>query len=276
MEALLKVSPRNGDYESWSVWRVINPHVQIVRSYTLLSDYLSEQRAYILTGAGLYHTVQGQYQAADEELREALTTREQFLGPKHPLTLATVLALGYLCWDQNLLTDAEVMYERALAESTAILGPNNSDTLAAVLILGTIYTDQQKWTEAEDLYHRALQGYQKASRPDRPEALKTLYNLGSLCSILGKLAEAEKYYRCALSGYEKIWGPDHFDTLRVVLDLANNDCQQEKLTEAEISYKRALGILEKDLDCTHPLTQQPLRQLRSISRNSEKALKRSS
>ncbi|MCJ1246053.1 hypothetical protein MMC30_003257 [Trapelia coarctata] len=239
VEALHKVSPCDRDYEDCSVWGNLNPHIQSVRSYPLSTAHWLEQRAYLLTGIGLYHTAQGQYKAAEEELRGALASIEHTLGPSHPSTLDTILALGYLYWDRNHLTEAEVIYKRALAGFTVTFGPHHKDTLMAFLNLGIIYTSQYKWTEAHSLYQRMLQQHEK-ELPNGFETYEIYQNLGHLSEQQGKQAEADDFYGRALDGYEKLSDLDYSSTFRLSQNMAHLYERQGRLVEAEDSYRRAL------------------------------------
>ena len=239
VEALYKVSPHGRDYEDWSVWRSLDPHIQSVRSCTLSTYNGLEQRAYLLTGIGAYHIAHGQYKAASEELKEALASREHTLGPNHLLTLNTIRGLGNLYWDQMNLSEAEVMYEHVLAGFTAKLGPHHKETLKIFVDLGIMYTSQQKWAEAHSLYLQVLKQHGK-ELPGGFETYKIYRYLGDLSAQEGKLAEADDFYGRALNGLEKLSGLGYSDTFRVSYHMAYLYERQGRLVDAEDTYRRAL------------------------------------
>jgi Tfp pilus assembly protein PilF len=64
--------------------------------------------------------------------------------------------LGILCADQDKLSGAEQMYQRALQGYEKAWGPEHTSTLDTVNNLGLLYKDQGKLVEAEQMYQRAL------------------------------------------------------------------------------------------------------------------------
>ncbi|KAG9657517.1 hypothetical protein KCV03_g10180, partial [Aureobasidium melanogenum] len=115
--------------------------------------------------------------------------------------------------DQDRYTEAEEMYERALAGRGKALGPEHTSTLDTVNNLGSLYRRQGRLAEAEAMYKRALAGYEKALGREHTSTLSTVNNLGNLYRDQGRLAEAEEMYRRALEGKEKALGLEHTSTL---------------------------------------------------------------
>ena len=56
----------------------------------------------------------GEYQAAEEIIRQVLQAREKALGKKHPETLTSVLSLGSVLQSQGKYKDAEDLSRLAL------------------------------------------------------------------------------------------------------------------------------------------------------------------
>ncbi len=162
--------------------------------------------------------------------------------------------LGILYLDLGKMTEAEALYQRALAGKEKAFGPDHTSTLDTVNNLGNLYSDLGKMTEAEALYQRALAGYEKAFGPDHTSTLDTVNNLGNLYRRQGKTREAEALYQRALAGYEKALGPDHTSTLDTVNNLGLLYSDLGKMTEAEALYQRALAGKEKVFGPDHTST----------------------
>jgi tetratricopeptide (TPR) repeat protein len=80
------------------------------------------------------------------------------------LTLETVNHLGGLYKDQDKLTEAEAMYQIALAGFQKAMGPDNKSTLETVTNLGDLYKKQGKLDDAEEMYQRTLVGFEVSAR----------------------------------------------------------------------------------------------------------------
>ncbi|THV81049.1 hypothetical protein D6D29_05692, partial [Aureobasidium pullulans] len=159
--------------------------------------------------------------------------------------------LGNLFASHDVFTEADRMYERALAGYEKALGPEHTSTLDTVRNLGLLYSGQGKLAEAEKMYERALAGFEKALGPKHTSILDTVRSLGSLYRDQSKLAEAEKMYERALAGFEKALGPEHTLTLTMINNLGVLYSDQSKLAEAEKMYERALAGFEKALGPKH-------------------------
>ncbi|KAL9122459.1 MAG: hypothetical protein Q9187_000988 [Circinaria calcarea] len=85
--------------------------------------------------------------------------------------------LADLYQQNDMSSEAEKMYRRALDGYEKAWGPDHTSTLNTVNNLGLLYADQGKHSEAEKMYRRALDGYEKAWGPDHPSTLRTIDNL---------------------------------------------------------------------------------------------------
>ncbi|KAK3996395.1 kinesin light chain 1, partial [Cladorrhinum sp. PSN332] len=162
-----------------------------------------------------------------------------------------LVKIGQLFADQDRLSDAEAIYQRALKGYEKALGPDHTSTLHTVNNLGLLYLDQGRLGEAEAMYQRALEGKEKALGPDHTSTLDTVNNLGILYIDQGRLGEAEAMYQRALEGYEKALGPDHTSTLNTVNNLGLLYIDQGRLREAEAMYQRALSGFQTALGPSH-------------------------
>ncbi|ERT02856.1 hypothetical protein HMPREF1624_01159 [Sporothrix schenckii ATCC 58251] len=207
-----------------------------------------------------------QLKKVDEDLSKAIfeqwyggelvldTAGRELLGLLDGLPLALAQAAAYcretgldVTSDQDRLSEAEAMYQRALQGYEKGLGPDNPSTLSTVNNLGLLYSAQGRLPEAEAMLQRALQGFEKAFGPDHRLTLTTVNNLGLLYEERGRLPEVEVMLQWALQGFEKTLGPDHLSSLDTVHNLGFLYSTQGRLLEAETMYQRALQGFEKAL-----------------------------
>ena len=73
------------------------------------------------------------------------------LEKKEHWTLATVENLGILYVDQGRPSDAERMFERALAGKERAFGRDHTSSLSAVRALGSVYRTHERLADAENL-----------------------------------------------------------------------------------------------------------------------------
>ena len=158
--------------------------------------------------------------------------------------LSAIHLLGLLYGDQDKLTKAEEMYERALRGNEETLGAKHILTLNTINNLGILYKDQGKLTKAEEMYERALRGNEETLGAKHILTLNTINNLGILYKDQGKLTKAEKMYERALKGYEDVIGLENVETYKPALNTMCNRgtlyVKQGELTQAREAYLRTL------------------------------------
>ena len=176
----------------------------------------------------LGHLVEG-----EEVARACVELTDRLFGIQDSKALRAASRLGSILQAQGKLSEAEPLYQRALAGREETLGPNHPDTLASVNNLAVLLKAQGKLSEAEPLYQRALAGREETLGPNHPQTLTSVNNLAGLLQAQGKLSEAEPLYQRALTGCEETLGPNHPQTLASVDNLAVLLKAQGKLSEAE-------------------------------------------
>ena len=110
---------------------------------------------------------------------------------------------------QGKYTEAEPLYQRALAIDEKALGPEHPDVATDLNNLALLYQGQGKYTEAEPLHKRALAIWEKALGPEHPHVGQSLNNLAALYQAQGKYTEAEPLFQRSLAIREKALGPEH-------------------------------------------------------------------
>ncbi len=90
------------------------------------------------------------------------------------------------------LTQAEPLYQRALAIDERALGPEHPGLATDLNSLAALYYTQGKFTEAEPLYQRALLVLTRAVGHEHPDVAMMLENYARMLRVLNRHDEAEK------------------------------------------------------------------------------------
>ena len=167
-------------------------------------------------------------------------------------------------------SDAEMLYQRALAIFEKVLGPEHPDVASSLNNLAALYEDQGRYAEAQPLFRRALAVNEKVLGPDHPDVATSLNNLAALYDDEGNYAQAELLYQRALATWEKALGPDHPDVAACLNNLAGLYRNQGMCAQAEPLYRRALAIFEKAVGPDHPNMAACLNNLALLYKNQGK------
>ncbi len=181
---------------------------------------------------------------------------------------------AFYLYERTQYTEAEPLYQRALAICEQQLGTAHPDTALSLNNLGKLYHGQGKYGEAEPLYQRALAIWEQQLAATHPDMAQSLDSLAELYQAQGKYTEAEPLYLRALHILEQQLGETHFMVAYPLNSLANLSYEQEKYEEAEPLYQRVLCIREQALGSQHPETAETmhgLARLRETQGNSEEA-----
>ncbi|GAF76090.1 unnamed protein product, partial [marine sediment metagenome] len=149
-------------------------------------------------------------------------------------------------------SQAESLFERALALAEKTLGPRHPVLAEYQQNLGNFYSRRKRFSEAEPLLKRAHHMKAQSYFPDHYLIADSLSALGNLFSSTNRAAEAQPLLERALRINEKVFGSEHpkmidphFDLARCAFVLGNHDQSETHLT-------RALALAEKVLGPEHP------------------------
>ena len=117
------------------------------------------------------------------------------------------LALTYL--DQGKYSEAEGLFERALAIREKVFGSGHPFVAQTLNNLGRVHAAQRKYSEAEELFKRALAIREQTLGEGHPFVATSLASLANLYRDQGKYSEAEELYKRALVIGEKALGASH-------------------------------------------------------------------
>jgi tetratricopeptide (TPR) repeat protein len=210
--------------------------------------------ASLLSRVGRCQTSLGQYAAAEVSYRQAVSSRREVLGHKHPDTLTSMSNLALVLDRQGKYEEAEAMHRQTLAQKEKVLGHEHPDTLTSMNNLATVLDKQGKYEEAEAMHRQTLAQSEKVLGPEHPDTLASMNNLALVLDRQGKYEEAEAMHRPTLAQSEKVLGPEHPDTLASINNLAAVLNRQGKYEEAEAMHRQTLAQSEKVLGPEHPDT----------------------
>jgi len=169
--------------------------------------------------------------------------------------LDSVGLLGQAMWytARGRYTEAEQLYQRAIAIAQKVLGPDHPDFGTDLTNLAfVVYQAQGRYAEAEPLLKRALTIHETAHGPFHPDVGTDLVALAGLYQAQGRYGGAEPLFKRALEIDEKARGPDHPDVGRDLNNLAALYFTEGRHGDAEPLFKRALAIDENARGPDHP------------------------
>ncbi|MFI5453933.1 MAG: tetratricopeptide repeat protein [Isosphaerales bacterium] len=191
---------------------------------------------------------------AIHQYQQALTLRQQVLGPDHPDTLGSVnnLALAYL--DTGRLADALPLFEDALKRCQAKLGPDHSLTLITMGNLAHAYVNAGRLADALPLHEETLKRLEAQLGPDHIHTLTALNNLANAYRDAGRLAEALPLFEQTLKRLRKNFGPSHPNTMLSMSNLALAYVDAGRIADAIPLHEEALKWSEAQLGPDHSST----------------------
>jgi len=194
----------------------------------------------------------GRFDEAEEQLRQALATRQQLLGADHPDIADTINALGEVRYDRGDLDDAERLYDEALAMRRRIFGPQGVEVAASIDNLGNVYQDRGDTDAAEKAYRDALAMRQVALGADHSDIASSMNNIATVLHDRLEMDEAEELYREALALSRRLLGENHPELATSLNNLAVLLQDRDRLEEAEPLYREALRIDREAFGTNHP------------------------
>lgn len=297
--------------------RYVEAEPLLQRSLSIREQQLGKDHpdvAITLNNLASVYEMQERYSEAEPLLQRALAIGEQHLGNDHPLVATCLQNLAKIYREQrkgmanpflepeNYSSEAEPLYQRALAILEQKLGDDHPNIAPILNNLADLYLAQRRYSEAELLHQRVLVILEQKLGSDHPDFALALNNLAGLYQEQGRYREAETLYEQSWSIFTNVLGEDHRLTQiswnnlwllvqqavkagRVeelsdhphvatqLINLAEAYRQREYYNEAEALHKRALSIRERQLSTDHPHVAQSLNNIamlyQSLGRYSE-------
>jgi tetratricopeptide (TPR) repeat protein len=127
------------DYTNQQICLQYLPHAQYCALLIEQWDVTSAEVAKLLTKAGRYLQIAGQYKQAGPLLSRALGIREAMLTANDPSTAMSLNDLASLYRDQGRYEEAELLYKRALTIREEVLGEEHPETATSLNNLAGLY-----------------------------------------------------------------------------------------------------------------------------------------
>lgn len=163
---------------------------------------------------------EGQYDTAEQVLREVLATRQQHLPKDHPLITQTLNDLAITLQQDGQLAAAEQLYRDILATHERVFGQQHHQVLTALHNLAGVLVDRGRVTEAMSLYDRSRALVSNLYGDDHPAMGRLLYIRAKAHRVAGQLDRAVPLARQAWQIQRDHFGLEHPETLRAANQLA--------------------------------------------------------
>jgi tetratricopeptide (TPR) repeat protein len=122
---------------------------------------------------------------------------------------------GWYLYERARYSEAQPLFERALAIREQQLGPIHPDTAYSLNDLAMLYQDQGKDEQAEPLLERALAIREQQLGPIHPHIATTRWGLAALAWKQGKLGDARAQYEQVLTVFQQTFEPEHPQTIQL-------------------------------------------------------------
>ena len=156
----------------------------------------------------------------------------------------------YLC-ERAQYSEAESLYEKALAIRKRLLGEENLTVTGSLHNLASIYSNQRRYNEAEPLCKEALAIRKRLLGEENLYVARSLISLASIYSNQRRYSEAEAVYEVTLAIYKRLLGDEHLYVAMLFKSLALFYNDWELYHEAEPYYQKALAMYKRLLSDEH-------------------------
>ncbi|XP_071484949.1 uncharacterized protein [Diadema antillarum] len=197
---------------------------------------------------------QGNLEAADKHLEDALTRLTKIKTPEQKLQLVkTLISLGAVKRKQGQAELAKKILQKAFSVSIEVVGHDHHYTAALVGQLGELCYDQSRLEEASLFHCWDFQQTSKETGMDHPRLAAILNNLGLVQDDLHD-ASAENTFKLALGILLEAYGKDHVDVAIIRYNLGARFFGNNYLQRAKYQLQEAHRIFELFLGEEHSST----------------------
>jgi tetratricopeptide (TPR) repeat protein len=195
----------------------------------------------------------GEFADADSWLQQAITWRENILGPKDPkIADDLLLSVGY-CRALKDFERAMIIMRKVRLMHMTLYGVETAAVADDMTRMAQIYMEQKKPEEAISLHLSAIAIRTRMGGPLDPTLVPDLDRLGELYTVMRDYPSAEGAFRHDLVIRETIYGKVHADLISTVDGLAYAMFGEKKYDEAEVVYKRLLDLWIASVGKEHPM-----------------------
>jgi serine/threonine protein kinase/Tfp pilus assembly protein PilF len=203
-----------------------------------------EVRARLQQVFGQIEFTRGRLGPAREALDEALTAQRRLLGPDHPDSLESLLALGAALRDEGERTRSRQLLEEALARHRRAYGEVHEKTAEALFALSSLEEDTDL-EKAGALRKQALEIRRKVLPANHPELARTLGALAEYHKRRNELDRARALYVEALAIFADPANRRHPKFVAILNDYASLLGDMNAAPEAERTLREALALAKQ-------------------------------
>ncbi|PNW31396.1 UNVERIFIED_CONTAM: hypothetical protein BEN50_02795 [Euhalothece sp. KZN 001] len=159
---------------------------------------------------------------------------------------------GIALYKQGKYSEAEPLYEQALAMRKRLYDGDHPDVATSLNNLAGLYEAQGQYSEAEPLLEQALAMKKRLYGGDHPAVAISINNLAVLYESQGRYSEAQPLYEQSLAMWKRLYESDHPDIAISINNLAYFYYSQGRYSEAEPLYEQALAMWKRLYESDHP------------------------
>lgn len=208
--------------------------------------------AQLLEARAGFLAIQGKYDQGIPLLRQALSRKEQVLGPDHLALTETLSSLSQMLWPFPELPVALGYAERARAIVEKAHGSDHPEVAWLLRRVGAIYRLMNRHDDERDQAKHALEIYYKVLGPDHPDVAGARWDLATALEFLGDLRGALDQYLQALPVLERAYGPENLRVGEVIGSIATLQAALGDAAGAINGCQRTIAIERKALPESSP------------------------
>lgn len=209
-------------------------------------------QAELLDTVGRVYVSLGQFELAEQHLRQALEVRRRSLGEVHVDVATSLNHLAEALYGRGDYAAATAMARQGLTLRRKLLGNEHVAVAESLNNLAAALAGQGDATAAEALFREALAINRRLLGSEHRDVALNLNNLAWLLQMQGDFAGAEALFREALALNRKLLGDKDRTVALNLNNLALALQQQGNHTEAEPLLHEALAIYRRLLGDEHP------------------------
>lgn len=206
---------------------------------------------------------QGQWNKAENLMREVIAMEEKELGPEDSVKLQSLANLSHILHKQGRLKESTELQVRVKEGSENIFGPKHLRALVSSIGLASLYRSQSKWKEAEKLQTQVKERQKEKLGDDHPSTLNTMLYLAGTYQLKGRFMEAEEMFVEIQKKSRKALGDEHDFTLTTKINLSIVYFELGRYQEAEKEQIEVLSVRKEKLGAEHPETLTTMNNLAS-------------
>src|SRR5579884_16472 len=254
---------------TWEICKQYLPHALVCQQLIAQYHFKTQEAANLLYRTGAYLFDRLQLEQAETLYNDAIAIQEEVLEPNHVDLARSLNGLALLYVAQGRDTDAEPLYQRALAIRKAS-GSSPREVAQSLHNLAGLYFSQGRYSEAEALYKQALDIHLQQPDGGQAEAVNEYISLADTYRFWQKYPLALQYYETALDILEDTVGTEHSSFVTTRNNLAALYEEQGQYDRAESLYKETLATYQKAPKPDYPNIASTLNNLARVYQKQDK------